>query len=956
MSALEPDSAGETDSVWRQRLRRLGIDIRAGEGGAALALFLSLFLILTFQVATETVRQSTFIHSLGAARLPLVYLLVALVSYPVLRVYNRLADRYRIDQLLCVSCLAVALILIGFWVLMFEPRNWVAVVYYVFTAIVYGLLASQFWSLANHLYDPRQAKRLFGFIAGGALLGGILGGQIARLASRALGTGAVLPVASLLLIAVAVLIRRVGRQASDLDADESSQGKLERAHGGLDILRQSRALRSIATVVVLTIMVAQVVDLQFNWAVEQSITDLDDATAFFGNFFSLMGICAFVFQMVLTSRILRVLGIGFALRVLPVTVGIGTIALFIAATFFPGLLITAAIVLKVGENGLRYSLDQSTRELLFIPIPSALRVRAKAFIDVFLQRGAKGLSALLLFPVTFGVISVVESGWISLALIAIWLVATTAASREYVRAFRQGLKGRVEGGGIVVDLNDVTTLELLIESLGSSDPRQVLNSVEILVANGRAELVPPLLLYHDDPKVRLKTLVTLSETGRMDVGELIEKRLADDDPEVRAEAIRVLAGIEGKNISELMLPKLQDKDPGIRAAAVACLSNFGDAAMTEEASRVLGDLLVDSDASVRCEAAKAIGAVHEPRFREHLIQLLYDRNDRVVATAISAIRRRVSRDGFNPLYVPTLVSLLKNRRVKHEAREALVTFGEPSVPALVHFMNDESEPIWVRRALPKAIAEIGTQSAALALLEGLKSAQDSFHRRKLVEALAALSRHHDLLGERADTIEEQIREESRRYLDNLSMLVALGLDEKGRLRGPLVDWDGVEVPTLLEQLLEQKAADGLRNLFGLLSIVYGPDRIWPAYVSLTAARSLLRARALEFLDNTLDGDIKRSVFSVIDDSPLSEKLSRARQQFGIPLRSKEAVLKGFMQSEQVGDTDEAALAVLALYAAHQEKQSGLERAIAELQAKAVDPFVQETADWVAQRMGIASSG
>ncbi len=951
----EPDTVVEGKSGWRRRLMRLGIDVRAGEGGSALLMFLSLFLLLTFQIATKTVRQSTFVHSLGAAKLPLVYLLVALVSYPVLRIYNRFVDRYRIDQLLRASCVVVAGVLVVFWALMFQTSRWVPVVFYVFTSIVYGMLASQFWLLANHLYDPRQAKRLFGVIGGGALLGGILGGQIARVASDSLGTGSVLLVAAVLLGIVAALIGRVDQGGEIHESQEPSENRFDRARGGFEILRQSKPLQSIAAVVVLTIMVAQIVDLQFNWAVEQSISDLDQATAFFGNFFSVMGICAFVFQMAFTSRILRVSGIGFALRVLPVTMGVGTIALFIAAGFFPEMLITAAIVLKVGETGLRYSLDQATRELLFMPIPSSLRVKAKAFIDVFIQRGAKGLSALLLFPVTFGLITVVDSGWISLVLISLWLVVSAKAAREYVRAFRQGLKGRTADSGVVVDLTDVTTLELLIESLGSSDKRQVVNSLEILVGNGRADLVPPLLLYHDDPKVRLKTLLTLSETGRMDVGALIEKRLGDVDPEVRAEAIRVLAGIEGKNISELMLPKLTDKDAGVRAAAVACLSNFGDKEMIGKADQVLVGLLTDADAEVRREAAKAIGAVHEPRFREHLIRLLYDREYVVIGESISAIRRRVGRDGFTPIYVPTLVSLLQNRRVKHEAREALVAFGEPAIPALVHFMNDPEEPIWVRRALPKPIAEIGSPAAAEALLDSLENAEDAFHRRKLVEALGSLDEYRSLLGQRLDRIEIQIKEEARRYLDNVSNLVGLGLSNKGKFVGPLVEWDGVEVPTLLDQLVEQKAADNVRNLFGLLALVYGPNRIWPAYVSLTADRVMLRARALEFLDNTLEGEIKRSVFAVIDDAPLSEKLERAKRQFEIQVRSKTATLTAFLKSKEIGDSDETALAVLALYAAHQDRESYLDEVIRSLQAEAADPFVQETANWVAMRMGIASS-
>ena len=90
------------------------------------------------------------------------------------------------------------------------------------------------------------------------------------------------------------------------------------------------------------------------------------------------------------------------MRVLPVTILVGTVAMFVASNRLPKLLIAAALILKIGESGLRYSLDPATRELLFLPVPSKLRMRAKAFIDVFIQRGAKGLAALLLLPVTFG--------------------------------------------------------------------------------------------------------------------------------------------------------------------------------------------------------------------------------------------------------------------------------------------------------------------------------------------------------------------------------------------------------------------------------------------------------------------------------------------------------------------------------------------------------------------------
>lgn len=375
--------------------------------------------------------------------------------------------------------------------------------------------------------------------------------------------------------------------------------------------------------------------------------------------------------------------------------------------------------------------------------------------------------------------------------------------------------------------------------------------------------------------------------------------------------------------------------------------------MSELATPVLMDLLADSDPQVRTEAAKAIGAVHEPKYQEHLMRLLYDGHQQVTREAIVAIRRRVTRDGFNPLYVATLVSLLQNRRVKHDARETLVAFGEPAIPALVHFMNDADEPIWVRRALPKAIARIGTLAASRALLAGLEGGKDSFHRRKLVESFSSVRESRTLGSEAASRIKEQIRLEAEQFLHRLAALQGLGLKNKGLVAGGNINWDGEEVPTFLDQLLEERAADCLRNIFGLLSLMYGADHMVPAYLSLTSANPLMRARALEYLDNTLDSEVKPTVFAVIDDCTLSEKLQRGEKLFSIEVRSKTATLGAFLRADGEPESDISALSAAALYAAHQERVPGLERGIKAVAQEAVDPFVQETAVWIMQRLELS---
>ena len=429
-SIAEPD--------WRRWLRRVGVDLRPGEGVPALLLFTSLFLIVAFQISTKTIRQSTFVDEMGADKLPWVYLIVALVAYPALRVYGWLTARLSIDRLLVFTSFWVGTGLIGFWFAWDHGGAGRTLAFYVGSSIVYALLLSQFWMLATHVLDARQARRLFAFIGAGGLLGAICGGQIARITSSAFGTRTVLPVAALLLGALVFLIVAVRRHrvhGVTLPTAEPVPSPGEPARWGFAALRRSPLLTAIAAVLVLATIVGQIVDLQFNWAIEQATVGLDARTASFGNFFTTLGAIAFVFQILMTGRILKSGGVGLALRVLPVFLAVGTLPLVAAAFIPPETLLLAALGLKLGESSLRYSLDQSARELLFLPIPAGERRQAKTFIDVVCQRGAKGIAAVILLPVAFQWMEPPQVGWISLCLIVLWLAVLVVTSREYVRSF-----------------------------------------------------------------------------------------------------------------------------------------------------------------------------------------------------------------------------------------------------------------------------------------------------------------------------------------------------------------------------------------------------------------------------------------------------------------------------------------------------------------------------------------
>jgi AAA family ATP:ADP antiporter len=933
----------------RNALVRLGLDVRQGEWRLTLLLSLGLFLLIAFQSVARAVRQATYVDTHGATSLPWVYLLVAICAYPFLRVYVRWASQVPPHRLMAATESGVAVTTLAFWWLYGHPWEWVPVVFYVWASVVFVVLVSQFWSFATSALDARQAKRLFGLLGTGGLLGGIAGGQLARVASEVSGTRHTLLAASAVILsaaAISFLLRPAPGGEARPEPAGARPGESRGQEAGFGLILRTPHLRRIGFVILLSVVVAQIVDLQFNWAVERATTTLGQRTQWFGNFVSLLSLVALLFQLFFTTRIHSTLGVGAAMRILPATIGLGTLAILLAAGFVPELVLGAVFALKVGESGMRYSVDQSTRELLFLPVPSAIRVRAKAVLDVLLLRSAEGLAALLLLPVTFGLLSPVGVGWITLALVAAWLVAAGAAYQTYVGSFRDGLKERTLDAVVPINLSDIRTVELLVQSLGSTDSRQVLHSLEVLDKNGRGHLVPPLLLYHDDPEVRCRTLQVLAAANRRDATPLVERRLGDDHPEVRAEAIRVLTEFNAGDVSTLMLPRLKEVDPKVRAAAVACLVNQGGEA-AEPARAALREMLSDGDPETRAEAMRAIGAIRSNEFDPFLLQGLDDPDPTVAREGIYAVRRLVERVGFNPLYLPRLVSLLQNRRLKLDAREALVSFGDEAVPILAHFLRDRDESIFVRRSLPKTLARIGGATAFTALVESLLVAEDASLRAQIVEALAMQRDEAQRRGV-SERIEEAIEAEARRYLRRFAELLTVGRGA-ARFDGPVPRWDWRE-QNLLAQMLAERMEEHLRTLFGLLALPYPPQDVWAAHRSLLSGKRMLRTHALEYLENKLTGAVRRNVFAVIGDLPLDEKLRHATREFGVKRVSLAEAVERLLDDGRDGDADARALSVAALYTVYTDHLTEAYPQVNALLESTKDPLVHETATWVAERL------
>ena len=136
-------------------LRRLGVEVRPEESPQVWLLFIYSLLLGVFQFSGKAVRQASYVDQLGAEQLPFVYLLVAVVAYPVLRVYERAADRWNRDHLVIGTLTLAAAGLVAFWFLMATQGPAVSAGFYLWIALDTALTLTQLWSYANHLFDAR---------------------------------------------------------------------------------------------------------------------------------------------------------------------------------------------------------------------------------------------------------------------------------------------------------------------------------------------------------------------------------------------------------------------------------------------------------------------------------------------------------------------------------------------------------------------------------------------------------------------------------------------------------------------------------------------------------------------------------------------------------------------------------------------------------------------------------
>ena len=272
-----------------------------------------------------------------------------------------------------------------------EQNIWVGRVFFIWASVFNLFVVSVFWALMVDVFDAEQGKRLFGFIAAGATLGGIVGATVTATLAKQVPPAYLLLASALLLEAAVFCVRRLSRMSDRLHRRPALRSE-ESAIGGSAFAGFKHALGSpylinVCFYILLFTVTSTFLYFQQAEIVRQSFTDRGMRTAFFARVDLWVNILTLSVQLFLTSRVLRWFGVALTLAALPLISMIGFATLALAPT------IAVLVVYQVIRRAGNFAFARPAREVLYTVVPREDKYKAKSFIDTAVYRMGDQLGA-----------------------------------------------------------------------------------------------------------------------------------------------------------------------------------------------------------------------------------------------------------------------------------------------------------------------------------------------------------------------------------------------------------------------------------------------------------------------------------------------------------------------------------------------------------------------------------
>jgi AAA family ATP:ADP antiporter len=352
----------------------------------------------------------------------------------VVLVYSRTVNHFsRIDVVRGSSSICAA-VLVLVWLSLrlggeaLGSQRWFVWAVFILVEIYSTVMVAIFWTYTNDVVTRIEADRLYGPIGIGGILGGVAGGVAVDTLVQTIG-----PVDLLLVCAALVLLGGALGWVTEIRLKPAPRAivRVEQTavadalEGARDVLR-NRYLLCIVGIVVAYEFASAVTDFVINVVFERAFDTQVEIAQMYGRLGWIVSITALLSQLLIVPALLPFKRL--ALLVPPIAMAAATVGLAALPV------VAMAIVLAASDRGLNYSLQQVTKESLYVPLTDSQRYKAKAFIDVFVDRAAKALSSVpVLASIALWGVSIWACLGIALASLMLWIVAANALGRTYAK-------------------------------------------------------------------------------------------------------------------------------------------------------------------------------------------------------------------------------------------------------------------------------------------------------------------------------------------------------------------------------------------------------------------------------------------------------------------------------------------------------------------------------------------
>lgn len=417
--------------------------------GAAGAMF---FFVLFGYFMIRPVREAMGVER-GLDDVRVLFYFTAGVSLLVAMAFGGLVHRLDRRRFLSVGFLAVIVCLGVFATLRAffgdEIRGYTGRVFYVWLSVVNMFMVGVFWSFMADIWSPDAARRLFPAIAVGGTLGAIAGASVPWwLSERLAESGLMLLAASCFAAAIACMLQadRLAPRADRPPPRASRPAPTAGLVDGVRLVATSPYLLGLGAYIALIAVSSTVIYFTKVRLVADASEELTRRIALFAQLDLLTQIATLLVQLFVTGRLIRWIGVGWTLAVMPiVTVG-GFAGVHLVERFGPaeGWTVFGAFALfQALHRASRHAVARPARETLFAGLSRDETYKAKPVVDLFVYRGGDVAGARLeaalvgAATLTFGSVALAAAPVAALWLwLGVWLAR--AQGRRIARRHAPG--------------------------------------------------------------------------------------------------------------------------------------------------------------------------------------------------------------------------------------------------------------------------------------------------------------------------------------------------------------------------------------------------------------------------------------------------------------------------------------------------------------------------------------